>query len=150
MNGDLVMNFAEIKKMVKSDMNFDETELDTESLKTPQIHNKYLVLYTDEKLLLTKLESELKELIRYKWLYYTGKMSENELEQFGWEPFQLSILKTDIDKFVSSDKEIIELENKIAFQKEKTNYLESVIKIVSSRQWMIKSAIEWIKFTQGV
>jgi len=150
LNGDLVMNFAEIKKMVKSDMNFDETELDTESLKTPQIHNKYLVLYTDEKLLLTKLESELKELIRYKWLYYTGKMSENELEQFGWEPFQLSILKTDIDKFVSSDKEIIELENKIAFQKEKTNYLESVIKIVSSRQWMIKSAIEWIKFTQGV
>ena len=144
------MNFAEIKKMVKSDMNFDETELDTESLKTPQIHNKYLVLYTDEKLLLTKLESELKELIRYKWLYYTGKISENELEQFGWEPFQLSILKTDIDKFVSSDKEIIELENKIAFQKEKTNYLESVIKIVSSRQWMIKSAIEWIKFTQGV
>jgi len=144
------MNFSEIKKMVKIDMDFDETELDTESLRTPQIHNKYLVLYTDEKLLLTKLEGELKELTRYKWLYYTGKLSEDELKSFGWEPFQLTILKTDIEKFISSDKEIIELGNRVSFQKEKANYLESVIKIISSRQWMIKSAIEWIKFTQGV
>lgn len=30
------------------------------------------------------------------------------------------------------------------------DYLENVIKIITGRQWSIKSAIEWIKFTQGI
>ena len=33
---------------------------------------------------------------------------------------------------------------------EKVNYLENVIKIMSNRGWNIKSAIEWVKFTQGL
>ena len=135
--------------MVEKDMVIDETELDTESLKTPQLHNKYLIMLADDKLLLSKLKSDLKKLIRNKWLYYTGKMSQDELEENEWEPFQLTVLKTDIDKFIYSDDDIIIMENRISYQNEKTNYLENVVKIISSRQWMIKSAIEWIRFTQG-
>ena len=44
------MNFEEIQKLWTSDCNIDETELAQESVKIPQLHNKYLILYSNEKL----------------------------------------------------------------------------------------------------
>jgi hypothetical protein len=104
----------------------------------------------DEKLILENFESKLKVLKRDKWLYYSGKLSEEELKKKGWEPFDLNILKQDLDRFIDSDSEVINLSNKVFLQKEKVVYIESVIKIISNKMWNIRSAIEWIKFTQGV
>jgi len=143
------MNLDEIRRKVSDDIKMDKTELDIESMKTPQLHNKYLIIYTDEKLILGKLESDYKKLRKYKWLYYTGKMSQEQLDDMGWEPFALSLLKTDLDKFIDADDDIITLENKILLQKEKVEYLKSVVGIVTNRQWLIRSTIDWIKFTQG-
>ena len=143
------MNIEELRKMVSDDLVMDKTELDIESMKTPQIHNKYLVMYTDEKLILGKLESDLNILKRDKWLYYTGKMSPEQLKDRGWDTFDLNILKTDIEKFLGADEDLIKLANRILFQKEKVNYLESVIKIINNRQWNIRAAIDWLKFTNG-
>jgi|TARA_R110001583_G_scaffold36124_22_gene119143 hypothetical protein len=143
------MNIDEIRKMVADDILMDKSELDIESIKTPQLHNKYLVFHTDEKLVLGKMQSDLNILRRDKWLYYTGKMSQEDLEHRDWEPFNLNILKTDIEKFMDSDTDIIKSTNRILLQKEKVNYLENVIKIINNRQWSIRSIIDWIKFTHG-
>ena len=144
------MNLTELRAMVSQDMVMDDTELDIESLRTPQLHNKYLNMYHDERLLLTKKEEELKSLLRKKWEYYTGKMDSETLDSLGWEPFQLNILKADIDKYLDSDKELSVLRMQISFTKEKVSYLESVVKIMNNRQWNIRSAIEWRKFINGV
>ena len=96
----------------------------------------------DEKLILAKIESEFRIHRKIKWLYYTGKMSMEELEEREWEPFALNILKQDLDKFIDSDDEIVMLSNKV-------EYLKSVVKTMSDRQWYIRSAIDWIKFTNG-
>jgi hypothetical protein len=144
------MNIDEIRNMATQDLSMDETELDKESMRTPQLHNKYLIIYTDEKLILGKIQSDLYKLKKYKWLYYTGKMSQEELDERGWETFDLNILKTDIDKFLNSDDDIIKLSNRILLQKEKVEYLESIIKIINNRQWSIRAAIDWLKFTSGV
>ena len=93
------MRFDDIKRMIEDDIVIDPTELDKEALKTPQLHGKYLNILTDEKLSLSKYRSDYKRLKRNKWLYYTGKLSEEELRDLNWEPFGLSILKSDIDKF---------------------------------------------------
>ena len=143
------MNLNDLKHMIERDMVIDKTELDIESIKTPQMHNKYLTFMLDEKLVLQKMESDFSILRKKKWLYYTGKMSQEELNEEGLEPFQHNVLKTDIDKFIDSDEQIIDLKNKIFYQKAKVKYIEEVVKIISSRQWTIKSAIDWIKFTNG-
>ena len=143
------MTLDEIRKSVNIDLPMDKTELDVESMKTPQLHNKYLIFHSDEKLILGKMQSDLSVLKRDKWLYYTGKMSQEQLEERNWEPFDLTILKTDKDKFLDSDEDIIRLSNKILLQKEKVNYLENVIKIINNRQWSIRSTIDWLKFTNG-
>jgi len=144
------VNLSEIKIMVVQDIEFDETELDKESLRIPQLHNKYLVFLTDEKIMLEKYQQELRVLVRKKWLYYTGKMSEEELTQNDWEPFNLNILKSDVDKFIESDTEILRSRTIVRMQEEKINYLDSVVKSINGRQWNIRAAIDWMKFTHGI
>lgn len=143
------MNLTDLYEMVQQDLDIDKTELDNESLKTPQLHNKYLILFTQEKLKLEQLLSEKKIKRKNKWLYYTGKMSEEQLRFFKWEPFDLTILKTDVDRFIDSDDDIVKIEARITLQQEIVNYLESVVKMISNRQWNIRAALDWIKFTQG-
>jgi hypothetical protein len=143
------MNIDEIKKLVEKDMVINPTDLDKESLNIPITHNKYLVILMDEKLKLKKFESNLKSLTKNKWLYYSGKMSEEQLIELKWEPFELALLRQDLDRFIESDDDVIESTNKVELQKEKVNYIENIIKIVSNKAWNIRAAIDWIKFTQG-
>jgi hypothetical protein len=144
------MNIESLRQMVEEDVKIDETNLNEESLKTPQLHNKYLIMYENAKLQLEKLEFEEKVIKRDKWLYYTGKMGDDDLQKNNWEPFEHNILKTDIPMFLDSDRDLQRIRAKISLQKSITSYLEEVIKIITGRQWNIKSAIEWIKFTQGI
>tara|TARA_R100000152_G_C6636317_1_gene82343 strand:- start:58 stop:492 length:435 start_codon:yes stop_codon:yes gene_type:complete len=144
------MRFDDIRKMVEKDMVIDDSELDLESLKIPQLHNKYLNLFHDERILLRKLEVERRELIRDKWEYYSGKMSEEELARREWEPFQLKVLKQDLDMYIQSDSDVTKIDDRITLQKEKVDYLASIVKSISGRGWEIKNAIEWRRFTSGV
>ena len=144
------MRLEDIRKQVETDIEIDHTELDKEAIKTPQLHNKYLIILNDEKLIYFKYDSDFKRMRKYKWLYYTGKLSQEELESFGWEQFDFKLLKPDIEKFIDSDEDIIELRGKLEYQKSKVDYLENIIKMIINRQWLIREAIDWIKFTNGV
>lgn len=143
------MTFDELKEMVKKDISLDETQLDKESSRTPQIHNKYLLFYMEEKLSLVRIESELDVLRKKKWLYYSGKMDQTDLDENGWEQFDLHILKNDIDKMIEADDQVIKQKLKVEYQRERVNYLENIIKIINNRQWNIRSIIDWLKFTNG-
>ena len=143
------MNLNDYQNYAKNDLILDETQLDTESLKTPQLHSKYLNFLVDEKLRLTKLQYEYKVLRRKKWLYYTGKISQEELEDEGWEPFELTILKTVLDKFLDSDEDLQQIDIHKKYKETVVDYLNEVIKIINNRQWNIRSAIDWLKFTNG-
>lgn len=144
------MNINELKKSVEEDLKIDSTELGSEAIRSPQLHNKYLCFLLDEKHNLNLMESILKMTEKDKWLYYTGKMSEEDLKKHNWEPFDLAIIKQDVDRFIESDKQYSDMKIKVEQQREKVNYLENVVKIMSNRAWNIKSAIEWVKFTQGI
>ena len=143
------MDISNIKQLVAEDMPIDDTELDIESMAIPQLHSKYLNIYMDEKLLLQKINSDYYRLKKMKWEYYTGKLDQDQLDEYGWEPFQLKILKQDIDLYMDSDEDLQKIINKQTYQKEKINYLDAILKSVNNRQWNIKGAIEWRKFING-
>jgi len=143
------MDIETIKKMVDQDMKIDDLNLDLESLKSPQLHSKYLNLLHDESLSLHKATIEQKELRRLKWEYYLGKMDQETLDERGWQPFGLKILRTDIDVYLESDKDLLRMEARIHYLKEKVKYIESILQSIGRRGWDIKSAIEWKKFMSG-
>ena len=144
------MKMDELRDHAARDMTFDGTELDRESLRVPQLHNKYLNFLMDERLTSKALQHEYDKLRRTKWEYYTGKMSHEQLRELGWQPFALRILKQDVELYMNSDTDLLAIRAKIEVQNEKVEYLESLIKSIMNRHWAIRSAIDWRKFTNGV
>ena len=143
------MNLSDIREMATQDAVIDGTELGKESIRIPQLHNKYLILLQDEKFALQRLNVEYFHMKRLKWEYYTGKMDKETLDELGWDTFQLNILKKDLDLYLKSDTDLSKLTDKISYQESKITFLESVLKELNNRNWVIRNAIEWNKFTQG-
>ena len=144
------MKLDELRRMAEKDSAIDDTALDIESLKIPQLHNKYMNILMECKFEMSKLEHDYRSMKRIKWEYYTGKMSEEDLEYRGWEPFDLKVLKQDLDLYLDSDEDLSVLLGKMVLAKEKVGYIESFIKELNNRHWKIRNAIEWKKFTNGV
>lgn len=143
------MKLDAYKAMAAADAHIDQADLAGESMRIPQLHSKWLNHFTDEKLLLRTMTSEFKKLNRKKWEYYSGKLSEEEIEELDWEPFDKKILRADIPIYLEADEELTRLGDKIAYQKMKVEFLESVLKSINNRQWNIRGAIDWRKFTHG-
>jgi hypothetical protein len=132
----------------KKDSDIDKTELGDESLKIPKLHHKYFQVYSSEKMLLRKYESEMKQLKLAKYEFYT--MGPNEDTPKEWRlPPRGMILKADIPAYMDGDKDIIDLSLKIGLQQEKVELLESIIKSLTNRGFQIRAAIDWFKFTMG-
>lgn len=143
------MKLDEILDMWSTDCDVDRTELGEEALKIPKLHSKYLRCFSEERLLLRRLEAERKELFLLKSDYYRGVLSEEDLKSNGWEPFRLSVLKSDVPTYIDADQDIIKLNLKIAMQSEKVDTLEAIIKSISNRGYLIKSAIDFERFKVG-
>jgi hypothetical protein len=142
------MKLEEIENLWQQDCNIDRTNLCDESLKIPFLHSKYYKIYLREKVQLKAEETEYKQFFKIKHEYYTGKLSKDELDEYGWEPFQF-ILKGELSIYLDSDKEIAERLLKIQVQREKVDLLESIIKSLNNRGFLIKNAIDFIKFSNG-
>jgi hypothetical protein len=117
-----------------------------ESVRTPIIHNKYLKYLSKFSLLLKRAEDDYDVLAKDKWEYYTGKADESVYKE---KPFDIKVLKQDVDKYIKSDVDLIKLSQKIVYLRTVINYLEGVIRNINNRTFNIKNAIEWKKFTQG-
>jgi len=143
------MQLNEIQDYWESDSKIDRTELGEESLKIPQLHSKYFKIYSNERIRLKELENQYKSFHRIKYEYYMGQLSEEDHKRYGWEPNQLKILKTDVSMYIDGDEEVIAIKRKIQLQEEKLDFLESIIKTLNNRGFLVKNAIDWIKFTQG-
>jgi len=140
------MDLNELQNDVERDLKIDDTELDLESIRTPQLHNKYLKHYTKYSLQLKKAQDDYKELYRIKWEYYTGKAEPSVYQA---QPFDLKILKSDVGIYLDADKDLQEVGQKEAYLSAVVTYLEKVLREINNRNWNIRNAIEWKKFIHG-
>ena len=140
------MNLEEIQELVDKDLKINDSELDLESIKTPQIHNKYMKLLTKFKLMMSRNESEFHIIKKQKWEYYTGKADPGVYAE---KPFNLKILRQDVDKYIDSDEDIIKLKQKSDYLNTVVDFLDRTVRQISNRTFTIKNAIDWKKFTSG-
>lgn len=140
------MTLEELQQAIDKDLQINDTELDLESLKTPQLHNKYLKHLNNYKLLTSRAQTDYSTMKREKWEYYTGKAPA---EVYALKPFDLKILKTDIDKYLESDEDLQKLKQKVDYLQTTVDYLDRTIRLISNRGFTIKNAIDWRKFTSG-
>ena len=143
------MSIDEILEQWQQDTKIDRTELGDEALNIPKLHHKYFQILVKEKMILRKQESEMKQLKLDKYEFLTQGPNE-ETKDKGWKlPPRGMILKGDIPMYLEGDQDIINLSLKIGYQQEKLELLDSIIRSVMNRGFLIKSAIDWQKFTMG-
>ena len=142
------MKIDDIKLMIEKDTAFlkEESHMDTSSLSIPELHAKYLQLIYDEKLALEYFKTEYKVLKRDKWLYYTGK---SDPEVYKEKPFNLTILKADVDKFLDADTDLNAIHLKVKAQEEKLNLITDIVKTIVGHSFNVGNAIKWKKFLNG-
>ena len=140
------MNINELKEMCVKDTKIDITDLDGYSVSIPELANKYHQLAYLEKNLVRYLRSEYKIIRLSRWKYYSGKADPKEYED---EPFDLKVLKNDMDLFLDGDVQVLTIKNKMEEQEEKIKLIEDTAKVIQNASFNISNTIKWKKFLAG-
>jgi hypothetical protein len=141
-------NLEQILKYWETDSNMDQTEPSKELLKIPVLHSKYLNILTKHKIASKKAHFDYLRMRKIKWEYFTGKMSKEELDDYGWEPFQFA-LKSDINTYLEADGDLIKLLEKKVYHEEAISVIESIMSELKQRTWQLRDFISWEKFVNG-
>ena len=143
------MKIKEIELLWETDSKIDSVDLKGESLKIPQLHQKYFKILNEEILTFKYLESQQNIIRKKLWAYYTGiSIDENKNQVFPVKKGQ-KFTKDDINAFIDGDEKYQEVKSKVLLQEQKVKYIEAIIKELSQRTWNIRNAIEWHKFKGG-
>ena len=88
--------------------------------------------------------------MEYLWSYYQGHLDYEELQERGWEQINNIILKQDMAVHIDSNQTWIDKNLKLAYHKEKVDFLEAIIKSLNKRGFNINAAVSWEKFKVGI
>tara|TARA_B100000287_G_scaffold39835_1_gene36341 strand:+ start:823 stop:1266 length:444 start_codon:yes stop_codon:yes gene_type:complete len=143
------MNLDKIEEMWAKDAEkfFDHRDLPellaNDSMETPRLHAKYLQLYNEFKLMLSDAETKYKKLYKEKWLYYNGKAPASVYAE---KPFDLKVLKGDLDMFIDSDDDVCRAKQKKDYLETCINSIDRILKQIHNRGFDIKNTIEIVKY----
>jgi hypothetical protein len=141
-------NLEQVLKYWEKDAEIDQTEPGKELIRIPTLHNKYLSILTKHKIASKKAHFDYLRMRKIKWEYYTGKMSQEELEEYGWQPFQFT-LKSDITTYLEADSDLIKLLEKKVYHEECVSVIESIMSELKSRTFQLRDFISWERFIGG-
>ncbi len=138
------MLLEEIEKEWSEDAVINPLKLADESLRIPKLHAKYSAILNREKMIIGILKSNLDKKEYILEQYYKKTLTIDELNEYKLPLIQdKKIAVPEIQKTIAADKDIIELKNRIGAQSVKIDFLDSIMKSIHTRNWVIKDAIEW-------
>lgn len=146
------MNLETVLEMWKKDSEIPQYNLDETSRQTPTLHAKYMEFMSIARLQLKKAEMAQKTILKKKWLYYNGKMNQEQIQSEGWDfdPFEgLKVLKGEMDYYYDADSDIQKSEEKITYYKTYIETLTEIINVLKWRHSTIKNIIDWRRFEAG-
>lgn len=140
------MKLSEIEDEIEQDSNLDFNKLDHEALKIPMLYAKYYRYFTHEARVYKLIENDYNILRKDRIHYYLGKADDAVYKE---EPLDFKVLKTELDPYLLADTKLNDLRTKMSTQKIKVDLLESFLKTLGNRSFLIRDAIEWRKFQAG-
>jgi hypothetical protein len=144
----MTFDLEKIQDMWKSDAVIDPDNLHEESLKIPSLHAKYFDYYNNILLLRKKAEQQRKNIRHERYEYYSGKSDPDVYIQ---NPFPKKIRdKETMTKYLDADNKLSSSSLKIEYYDVMLSYLEDILKQIHQRNYQIKNAIDFNKFTAGL
>ena len=140
------MKLDDIMEQAKFDLTIDKSNLTSSSIDTPLMVNKYYNILIEEARIYKILEGKLSQLYKEKYDYY---LSLADPAVYVKKPWNRKVLKSDVDMYINSDQDYIDMHNKIETQKFKVKYLEEIIKQFNQRTFTIKNILDSERFKAG-
>lgn len=139
----------DVLKMWTDDSNIDRTEPGKALIDIPKLHSKYLNILSQHRLLVKDAEFKYNRMKKLKWEYYTGKLDDDDLKKYGWEPFPYT-LKSDLNTYLDADEDINKYKAKKLLHDEVVDVCTFILKELNSRTYQLRDFITWERFIQGV
>ena len=134
--------------MWEADSKIDMDNLHDESIKIPQLHQKYYTLYTTIKLLRTKCNDTLAKTRLERYNYYSGKATA---EAYVEEPFPYKVRdKESMSMHLNADDKLTKIKLKMDYYDVMISFLEDILKMIHNRGYQVKNSIDFLKFQSGM
>ena len=140
------MDLEELKESWKYDSHINKNDPGNESLNIPSLHSKYWNILSSKRLLLKKLQRELKIAERQLRDWIKGR---NEGQELGRGTFQFIVTKEEEKQRIETDPIYIRVKEKIELVEEEIEYIRGVIDMINGRSFQINNAIKFLAFSQG-
>jgi len=133
----------------------NEFNLNEASINTPKLHSKYLHFYNVAKAALHETEQKYTQLLKFRWLWYEGKMSQEEIDKLNWsydDPYNGLNLrsKQNREMFWNADKVLQAGQSDIEYYKRCCDTLKEIIDSIKFRHITIKNIIEYTRMQSGL
>lgn len=138
-----------LMSMWAEDSIIDPTSMEKELLKISNLHGKYLNIMSYHRHLVRKLEADYKSFKGLREDYYHGHLTQEELEERGWEPMRLVLSNPQIARKLDTDDELNKLLLKKVAHEEIVSYCENVLKSLHSRTWDLGNFVKYKQLTDG-
>jgi hypothetical protein len=119
----------------------------------PKLHNKYYVIYLQEKGRLKQYIQSHEKLLLDAQRYYSKdeKLDPDIIKQRGWpDIIPQYILKTSVADYIKADDIVQKSSMQIFLQEEKIDLLKEILEQIKWRNNLIKNMIDNEKFKSGI
>lgn len=134
----------------KIDAAMDRLEPSNELRKIGSLHSKYLTILSTHRRALKAGERKYIKLRRIKYEYYQGRLDQEALTKYNWQPFPYTLKAADIPTYMDSDPDILVAKKVLGIHEEVMDLAERIIKELGNRNFQIKDIVRWEMFVSGV
>ena len=143
------VNIDTLMKEWSDDTVIDSTSMEKELLKISHLHSKYLNIMSYHRHLVRKMETDYKLLKGLREDYYQGHLTQEEMEERGWDPIQHVLSNPQIARKLDTDTELNKLLLKKVAHEEIVSYCEMVLKSLHNRTWDLGNYVKYHQLTMG-
>lgn len=138
-----------LMKEWSSDSIIDATSMEKEVLKISHLHGKYLNVMSYHRHLLRKLDTEYKSMKGIREEYFSGHLTQEECDKYGWEYMQHVHSNPKIARLLETDPELTKILLKKKLQDLIVEQCDLYIKELNGRNFALRGVIDNRRFLKG-
>lgn len=142
------MTAEEILAEWTADAPISEIDLGGASRNIQNLHAKYSNYLLEAKSEIAKARYLYKRMRGLKYEFFLNPNLEDS-EEYGWEMPERPIMRTEIKDLLDTDKDLLKLDMTIQEADAKLGLVDSILRQILNRNWLVKNAIEDRAFLHG-
>mgnify|MGYP003337367434 CR=1 FL=1 len=130
-------------------VDYESSNLDQHILKVGVLHSKYLKIMVIQGELQREAEKACSKVTAIRTSYYTGKISKEDEQKYGWPPFQFILNGKQLQDQLEIDPIVSAGRTRVATHSDMVEACKLIIAEIKNRSFQLKAALDWQKIRDG-